>query len=155
MHVVEHLRDPGPALKMLRGLLADDGNMLVQVPDASSWEALLLAERWNGFDIPRHPVCYREKDLVALVQKCGYEVRQCKRFWLADGPAGLATSLVPGLAPAVRHGRGETEAKHVRMFKDLAHWAMVLGALPFTMLAAVAGLGPSIMIEARKADGEP
>ena len=152
LHVVEHLRDPQSALAMLRDLLDDDGSIVVQVPDASSWEALLLGERWNGFDIPRHPVSFREEDLEALLEACGYEVLRRKRFWLAQGPAGLATSLCPGLAPAVRHGRGMTEPRYLRVLKDLAYRSIVVGVLPLTLLAALAGIGSFIMMEARKAD---
>lgn len=152
LHVVEHLRDPWSALAMLRDLLDDDGSIIVQVPDASSWEALLLGERWNGFDIPRHPVSFREEDLEALLEACGYQVLRRKRFWLAQGPAGLATSLCPGLAPAVRHGRGMTERGFLRVLKDLAHRSIVVGVMPLTLLAALAGIGSSIMMEARKAD---
>lgn len=152
LHVVEHLRDPWSALAMLRDLLDDDGRIVIQVPNASSWEAMLLGERWNGFDIPRHPVSFREEDLEALLEACGYQVLRRKRFWLAQGPAGLATSLCPGLAPAVRHGRGMTERGYLRVLKDLAHRSIVVGVMPFTLLAALAGIGSFIMMEARKAD---
>ena len=97
--MLEHFRDPRSILVVLRDLLDADGSLVIQVPDAASWEALLLAERWNGFDIPRHPISFREKDLHSLLETSGFEIRRLERFSFGYGVTGLATSLCPGLDP--------------------------------------------------------
>ncbi len=152
LHVLEHFRDPKSVLIGLRDLLDADGSLVIQVPDAASWEALLLAERWNGFDIPRHPISFREKDLHSLLETSGFEIRRVKRFSFGYGVTGLATSLCPSLDPAVRRNRTTSEKKYMKRLKDLLYGALVLCALPFVMFSTASGSGSSIMIEARKTD---
>ncbi len=155
LHVLEHLRDPKSALVILRDLLAKDGSLVIQVPDAASWEALILGNRWNGFDIPRHPIAFRAEDLESLLETCGYKVLRRKRFSLRDDPTGLATSLCPGLDPFVRHERKTSESKFTAAIKDLLYGMLVVAVLPFILLEAASGSGSFLMVEARKADVGP
>ena len=149
LHVLEHLADPLPTLRSLRDLLADDGRLLVQVPNAGSWQALLLGDRWNGFDVPRHPISYREEDIVDLIQVAGFDVVHRKRFSLSDDPTGLATSLCPWSDPRVRRLRRVSESALSRAIKNAIYGVLTLAALPLVLLEAAAGVGASLLIEAR------
>jgi len=44
-HVLEHLPDPRAYLVAARELLAPDGRLVVQVPNAASWQFRLLGRR--------------------------------------------------------------------------------------------------------------
>ena len=101
-HVMEHLADPCAYLRAARELLAPDGRLVVQVPNAASWQARLLGRAWNGADIPRHLTDFRACDLEKMIQRAGYEVLRRKYFSLRDNPAGLASSLAPSLDPMAR-----------------------------------------------------
>lgn len=149
-HVVEHLPDAASYLSAARELLAPDGRLVVQVPNASSWQFLLLGSHWNGIDVPRHLVDYRESDLRGLLERCGFEVVRRKNFSLRDNPAGLASSVAPELDPMARRVRKIHESGAARLAKDLLYFALVIAALPFTMLEALCGAGSTIMLEARK-----
>ena len=149
-HVVEHLPDPVSYLKSARELLAPDGLLIVQVPNASSWQFMLLGSHWNGVDVPRHLVDYRERDLERLLDQCGFDIVRRKHFSLRDNPAGLASSLGPGLDPMARRVRRVRESTIGRLAKDLLYFALVVAALPFTLLEAACGAGSTIMVEARK-----
>ncbi len=149
LHVLEHLADPLATLKSLRALLADDGRLLIQVPNAESWQALLLGERWNGYDIPRHPISYREDDIVDLIRISGFDVVRRKRFSLRDDPAGLATSLCPWSDPMVRRLRRVNETALSSALKNAIYGVLTVSALPLALLEAVAGVGASLLIEAR------
>ena len=149
LHVIEHLTDPLVTLRSLRELLGDDGRLVIQVPNAESWQALLLGERWNGFDIPRHPVSYREPDIVSLLEASGFEVVRCQRFSLRDDPTGLATSLCPWLDPMIRRLRGVRESAFLGAIKNAIYVLLTIAATPLTLLESVAGAGASLMIEAR------
>ena len=98
-HVVEHLPDPVSYLKSARELLAPDGRLIIQVPNASCWQFMLFGSHWNGVDVPRHLMDYRERDLERLLDQCGFDIVRRKHFSLRDNPAGLASSLAPGLVP--------------------------------------------------------
>ena len=98
-HVLEHLYDPRAYLETAHRLLAPDGRLIVQVPNAASWQCRLLGRRWNGMDVPRHLSDFRASDVVKLMEQSGFEVVRRKYFSLRDNPAGLASSLAPGLDP--------------------------------------------------------
>jgi hypothetical protein len=152
-HVLEHLHEPLPYLEAAHRLLGRNGKLIVQVPNAASWQFLLLGERWNGLDVPRHLYNYRARDIERLVENSGFEVLRRKHFSLRDNPAGLATSLAPSLDPMARRLRGVDESAGRKLLKDGVYFGLVLAALPFTLLEAACRAGSTIMIEARKVEG--
>ncbi len=149
-HVLEHLENPAEYLKAARDLLRPEGRLIVQVPNAACWQFLLLGESWSGLDVPRHLLNFRAPDLESLLDFCGFEVVRRKFFSLRDNPAGLATSLAPGLDPMARRVRGVAESPGVKLVKDLIYLGLVGISLPFTLLEAACRAGSTIMIEARK-----
>ena len=149
-HVLEHLYQPQAYLDSARELLRPEGRLIVQVPNAASWQFLLLGGNWNGLDVPRHLVTFRAKDLEALLEQSGFEVVRRKLFSLRDNPAGLATSLAPGLDPMARRIRGVQESQAGRLAKDLLYFGLVLAALPVALMEAACHAGATVMLEARK-----
>jgi len=148
-HVVEHLYDPRKYLSAARELLAPGGRLIVQVPNAASWQYRILGGAWNGIDVPRHLFDFRDSDLEKLLAKAGFEVVRRKYFSLRDNPAGLASSVAPALDPMARRVRRVAESSGARLMKDLAYLAMVLGAAPLAALEAACGAGSTVMVEAR------
>jgi SAM-dependent methyltransferase len=149
-HVLEHLEDPSAYLRAAGRLLAPKGRLIVQVPNAGCWQFLLLGENWSGIDVPRHLIDFRGRDLENLLDSCGFQVLRRKHFSLRDNPAGLATSVAPGLDPMARRVRRTAEAPLAKLIKDAVYFGLVLAAVPFTALESVCGAGSTIMIEARK-----
>lgn len=149
-HVLEHLHDPASYLDEARRLLQPDGRLIVQTPNAASWQFLLFGENWNGVDIPRHLIHFRARDLRLLLEDCGFELVREKYFSLRDNPAGLAMSLAPGLDPMVRRVRNLKERPLIALLKDIAYLALVAAAIPASLLEAACRQGSTIMIEARK-----
>jgi SAM-dependent methyltransferase len=149
-HVVEHLYDPRPYFRAAHQALRAGGRLIVQVPNAASWQFRLLGRAWNGVDIPRHLFDYRDRDLERLLEGCGFQVVRRKYFSLRDNPAGLASSVAPRLDPMARRVRRIAESTAGRLTKDLAYFALVLAALPPAMLEAAFRAGSTVMIEARK-----
>lgn len=149
-HVLEHLADPRSYLCAAHRLLRSGGRLYAQVPNAACWQFLLLAENWSGLDMPRHLVNFRADDLTRMVEECGFRVLRRKFFSLRDNPAGLATSLVPHLEPMSRRVRRVKETAPTRLLKNLVYFALVCGALPFTVMEAAAGAGSTVLIEAAK-----
>jgi SAM-dependent methyltransferase len=149
-HVLEHVHQPRDYLAEARRLLRPGGRLIVQVPNAASWQFALLGRKWNGVDAPRHMFLFRDRDLQKLIEAAGFEIERKKYFSLRDNPAGLATSLAPGLDPMARRIRRRDESPGVRLLKDAVYFALVLVSLPFTLAEAAFRAGSSIMIEARK-----
>ncbi len=149
-HVLEHLYDPRAYLAAAHDLLEPRGRLIVQVPNASSWQFRLLGASWNGIDVPRHIFDYRSRDLEKLLAESGFRVLRRKYFSLRDNPAGLASSLAPSLDPMARRVRRIPESGAVRLVKDLAYLALTAAAVPFTLAEAAAGSGSTVMIEAAR-----
>ena len=149
-HVLEHVPRPQQYLAAARRLLRPNGRLVVQVPNAASWQFAIFGRRWNGVDAPRHLHLFRASDLERLLASAGFSIVRRKYFSLRDNPAGLATSLAPSLDPMARRVRGLRESGPARLLKDLLYFGLVLIALPFTALEAAFGAGSTVMIEARK-----
>ena len=149
-HVLEHLFDPVAYLQAAHKLLTPEGRLIVQVPNAACWQFLILGKDWNGIDVPRHLTNFRASELESLMDFAGFEVVRRKHFSLRDNPAGLATSIAPGLDPMARHVRGVQETPGMKLAKDIAYFGLVLAALPITLLEAACRAGSTIMIEAKK-----
>jgi 2-polyprenyl-3-methyl-5-hydroxy-6-metoxy-1,4-benzoquinol methylase len=149
-HVLEHLHDPVSYLRSARDLLVPGGRLVVQVPNASCWQFLMFGEHWNGVDVPRHLVNYRERDLESLLDYCGFQVVRRKHFSLRDNPAGFASSIAPSLDPMARRVRKLRESAGIKLLKDFLYFGIVLASLPFTLFEAACGAGSTIMVEARK-----
>jgi SAM-dependent methyltransferase len=149
-HVLEHVPDPRAYLEAARELLAPDGRLVVQVPNAASWQFRLLGRQWSGVDVPRHLFDFRDRDVERLLEDCGMEVVRRKYFSLRDNPAGLASSVAPGLDPMARRVRRVAESAGVRLAKDLAYFALTAAALPFTLAEAACRAGSTVMVEARR-----
>jgi SAM-dependent methyltransferase len=148
-HVLEHLPDPCVYLAAAHRLLAPDGRLVIFVPNAASLQFHFLGRSWNGLDVPRHLFDYRDRDVERLLETMGFEVVRRKYFSLRDNPTGLAISLAPGLDPMARRVRKIPEGAVARLVKDLAHFALVAAALPFTLAEAALGAGSTVMMEAR------
>jgi len=149
-HVLEHVFDPAGFLRHAHQLLAPGGRLVVQVPNAASFQFLLFGDAWNGLDVPRHLWNFRARDLNSLVTQCGFEVVREKHFSLRDNPAGLATTLAPGLDPMARRLRQTPESPQGRLLRNLVYLALVGASVPPTLFEAACRFGSTITIEGRK-----
>jgi SAM-dependent methyltransferase len=154
-HVLEHLPDPKSFLQASRQLLKPGGRLIVQVPNIDCWQYALLKSKWNGVDIPRHLTDFRTSDLERLLNQSGFRVRRTKLFSWRDNPAGLATSLAPSLDPVARNVRRLDKSTLSKLVKDAIYFALVLAAIPITILEAVFGKGSTVMMEAEPMEAEP
>ena len=130
-------------------LLHPDGRLIIQVPNAGSWQFLLFGERWSGLDIPRHLLLFHEHDLVNLLDFAGFEIVRRRRFTLFGDAAMCATSLAPGLNPEVRRIRRSDENAVAAICRHAAFAAVWLFSLPFALIEGACRSGATITIEAR------
>ncbi len=99
-HVLEHLRDPVQVLKELSACLNENGEIIVEVPNAN--DALLTLYHSKPFSEftywSRHLFLYEESTLARLAEKAGLKVNYIKQvqrytlanhlYWLAEGKPG-------------------------------------------------------------------
>lgn len=77
-HVFEHLTDPQKATEKLKGWLADDGEILMALPNAKSWARMVFGRYWYGLDVPRHVISYSPETLSFLMEKNGLKISELK-----------------------------------------------------------------------------
>jgi SAM-dependent methyltransferase len=143
-HYLEHVHPAGPHLAAVQRLLVAGGELVVQVPNAESFQARVLGRRWGGFDPPRHLIHYGRRTLRESLRRHGFEVVRDTTFSLRDNPTTLVNSLLPGLYPPARAAAGRRSA-----LADLLYLAAVLAAMPPTWLEAACGHGAAVMARAR------
>jgi hypothetical protein len=149
-HVLEHLYEPARYIEAAHEMLKPNGRLVVQVPNASSWQFRLFGSAWNGVDVPRHLVDFKASDLDRVLTQCGFEVLRHKYFSLRDNPAGLATTLVPALDPMARRVRPAADSTSPQLLLDLLYFTLVAASIPFTLFEAWCHAGSTVMVEARK-----
>jgi SAM-dependent methyltransferase len=147
-HVLEHVADPAEPLRAAHALLRDGGDLVVQVPNAASWQAAWLGPRWSGFDVPRHLVSYAPAALRAVLARHGFAVVREGRAFLRDDTALFASSLVPHLYPPARTGRAGSG--RAAWLADLGYLAVTVATLPVVLLANLRGGGATVMVQARR-----
>lgn len=77
-HVFEHLTEPQNAIKKLKELLSDNGEILMAVPNTRSIARKIFNKYWYGLDVPRHVIGYSPKTLKYLVHLHGLRITEIK-----------------------------------------------------------------------------
>jgi SAM-dependent methyltransferase len=78
--VIEHLPDPGAALRRITRLLAPQGVLYLALPDAGSVAAQLLGSRWWSV-IPTHVQYFTRASIARLLARHSYVVE-----WMGSAP---------------------------------------------------------------------
>lgn len=157
-HALEHLPEPGEAIRAAARLLVPGGVVIVAVPDAGSLQARVFGDRWLHLDLPRHLVHLPARTLRAGLEQAGLRVERESQLrggqvvigWLD----GLVASL-PGdlnLYQALR--RRDARSRAFRPAQRLA--SVVAGILLLPVAAACGALevalrrSGTVYIEARR-----
>jgi len=78
-HVLEHLEDPLELLRQCRSVLADDGRVFIEVPNASSCAAKSLDPSWSGWEFRFHQWHFTPSSLKALLERAGLETLELRQ----------------------------------------------------------------------------
>jgi 2-polyprenyl-3-methyl-5-hydroxy-6-metoxy-1,4-benzoquinol methylase len=75
-HVFEHLTEPNGAMAKLSGLLNENGEILMAVPNSDSLPRRLFKTYWYALDAPRHVINYCPKTLRYLCRKNNLKIEK-------------------------------------------------------------------------------
>lgn len=79
-HVLEHLHDMDGYMQRMHNQLADDGVVLIAVPNHKSYDAQYYGKHWAAYDVPRHLWHFSPKTVAKLADKNGFKVVDQKRL---------------------------------------------------------------------------
>jgi SAM-dependent methyltransferase len=123
-HVLEHVRQPGELLGLVRERLARGGLLYVATPDPAALAARVFGRWWYGWEVPRHLTVFSTGGLAGLLARHGFEVVEERRHY---APQMWSNSL----RLALDRGRGS------RWARVAAHPLNPLVGVPAAALGAV------------------
>jgi SAM-dependent methyltransferase len=133
--VLEHLADPGAALRRLAGALRPAGFLALGVPSLDAWDAHLFGPAWIGWDAPRHLYLFPDAVLREMLAAAGLRVVATRCFY------GDYGAFIPSLDLALREHYGERPAgRTLRRLAALRPWRYLLW--PYFRLAEWLRRGP-------------
>ena len=98
-HVLEHVPRPVELLQKLRGHLADDGVLVVSVPNFESLQSKLFKGGWFHLDPPRHLIHFERDTLTACLARAGLEPIKESPFLPEYGGSGWVQSVLNRVLP--------------------------------------------------------
>lgn len=135
--VLEHLVDPLGDLKILRGKIADDGKIIIGVPNFASWQAKFGKAGWLHLDVPRHLNHFTPQSIGKVLGLAGFRVVKIRYASPEHDPIGWIQTLL-----------NRIDKKHNRLLRllmrldtpnvwNLLHVVLAGLLLPFAVLASV------------------
>lgn len=74
--VLEHLHDPGEALRRIHRLLRAGGQLILSVPDISGFEARLFKDKCYTLQVPQHLSHFSPRTATLLLRRTGFTVEE-------------------------------------------------------------------------------
>ena len=112
---LEHTNEPRMNLQKARSLLKKGGTLIVQLPNAASYQARLFDGDWVALDAPRHRYHFTFPVLKRLLAETGFEAYRTTYFSKAHNSHALRQSL------KVKLGMSDSSAlSHLRFYLSLA-----------------------------------
>lgn len=97
---LEHMNNPRSNLFEARRLVRPGGTIIVQVPNASSYQARMFKGKWFALDAPRHRYHFNPVVLKALLGDAGFQIYRTTCFSKAHNSHAFRQSLKATLRAA-------------------------------------------------------
>jgi SAM-dependent methyltransferase len=150
-NVLEHIDDPLSLLKECASRLAQNGLLIIVVPNFSSWQARIAGPKWFHLDVPRHLIHFTPETLRAILGRAGLKITSLGFASPEHDPYGWVESTI-----SIITGRNNTLTRFLMgldRFSPRTLLAFVLGALllPAAVILAFTSwmAGRGALMEAR------
>lgn len=80
-HVLEHVHELHPTIKMLKQKVRTDGVVFVAVPNYQSFDATYYDRFWAAYDVPRHLYHFSKKSMATLMEANGLKIVRILPMW--------------------------------------------------------------------------
>jgi 2-polyprenyl-3-methyl-5-hydroxy-6-metoxy-1,4-benzoquinol methylase len=169
-HVLEHVRNPSTTLQTIARTLKQGGVLALAVPNYSSLQRIVFGKHWFHLDCPRHLYHFRRDLLLNWLDEYGLTVEKVGTFSAEQNLFGFVQSALNVIfhrrrpnafyhllrLPQTRPGSAANRFK--RLVGVLGYAAIATAVLPLAVIeaavAAVTGRGATLIVYARRADGD-
>jgi 2-polyprenyl-3-methyl-5-hydroxy-6-metoxy-1,4-benzoquinol methylase len=90
---LEHTNEPRANLREAKRIIKHGGSLIIQVPNAASYQARFFGGDWFALDAPRHRYHFTLSLLDRLLSEIGFEVYRVNYFSKAHNSHALRQSL--------------------------------------------------------------
>lgn len=118
-HVLEHMPDPLHTLGLIHARSADDALLIIAVPDRSSWDCDHYGALWAAWDVPRHLLHFRRKDMRQLLTRSGFELIESRNMWFDAPYVSMLSEQYCGAGPM----RALIKGAITGLWSNLIAWA--------------------------------
>ncbi|HEX5150139.1 MAG TPA: class I SAM-dependent methyltransferase [Parafilimonas sp.] len=80
-HVLEHVHELHTYLDTFYSLLADNGTLIIAVPNYTSYDASAYSANWAAYDVPRHLYHFSPKSMASLLKAHQFKLTRQKPMW--------------------------------------------------------------------------
>ncbi|WP_291867324.1 class I SAM-dependent methyltransferase [Maribacter sp.] len=80
-HVLEHLPDLDKQIENLKNVLAENGTLIIAVPNYKSFDAKWYKENWAAYDVPRHLWHFSRTSISKIFLAHKMKVIKTKPMW--------------------------------------------------------------------------
>lgn len=71
---LEHTNEPRASLIRARKIIKPDGTLIIQVPNAASYQSRMFKGDWFALDVPRHRYHFSYERLAGLLAETGFDI---------------------------------------------------------------------------------
>ena len=136
--VLEHTNAPRMNLREARRIMKTGATLIIQLPNAASFQARAFGGDWVALDAPRHRYHFTAPVLNRLLSETGFEVYRTTYFSKAHNSHALRQSLKAKLGTS-----GSSALSHVVFYLSLA------AVKPFDSMMSALGRGATLTLAAR------
>jgi 2-polyprenyl-3-methyl-5-hydroxy-6-metoxy-1,4-benzoquinol methylase len=155
-HVLEHMNNPDVVFRKAARLLAENGVMILAVPNFSSIEAKIFKCAWFHLDVPWHKYHFTKKSLEYLIKKNNLWIVKSSTFCLEQGVYGVVQSILNAMGwprnELYEALKGSFSIR--RIFPLLAQWflsiLLLMPCLAFLFISSALKKGPVIKLVLKK-----
>jgi hypothetical protein len=77
-HVLEHVYELDEYFKFFASQIAENGVLVLALPNAASFDAHFFKEYWAAYDVPRHIYHFEPNTITSVAKKYGFKLKSTR-----------------------------------------------------------------------------